>query len=161
MVKVITPVQYESPMGGLNEVRPLEISGEVKPFIDTSILNINPVDTGRPAKGRLLRCGNDSAVLQNCVKGFRHVENVPVELDDAHAYNSFTFSQKVDRVLWYSPWWVGAVSIFWCHDAYWLLFQELSLDVPSWVPFTGKTIHLIGSFIGGGSLEANLYGFYN
>lgn len=161
MVKVVTPVQYESPLGGLNEVRPMEMSGEVKPFIDTSILNINPIDNVRPAKGRLLRCGNDSAVLQNSIKGFRKVETVFAELGYGDDEIVVTFSQRVERVLWSIIVSVNCQAIIRCNDKYWLPIQYVSLTGTTLLTFANTALYFIGAHTAGGHTEANLYGFYN
>jgi hypothetical protein len=70
MPKLLTPVQYENTLDELNGVRPLELADEVKLTLDIPILNVNPVSQKRPAIGKLLRCNQRGALLQDGEKGY-------------------------------------------------------------------------------------------
>jgi len=61
MGKLITPVQHELVLDGLNEIRPLHLQKDIKRVVSLPVLNQQPVGEIK-IRGKLLRC-RDLAVV--------------------------------------------------------------------------------------------------
>lgn len=103
MAKLRTPVQYESSLAVLNDVRPLILSDTVKQQIDIGVSCINPLCESRPAIGKLIRCDTNGSLLQSDSVGFKNKETIFHVEDPCVALIVVEFSQIVHRVLVWNP----------------------------------------------------------
>ena len=71
MLRLVTPVQYEPLLDGLNQLRPLKLVDESKVVIASPIGCVNQPSKDRPAEGKLLRCNNQGGLLKQPPKDYR------------------------------------------------------------------------------------------
>lgn len=95
MVKVATPILYESALDELNRVRPLLLGDRSRLSVDLPVLSKNPVGTGRPIIGKLVRCDEQGALLNNKGNSFKNYELISLTLSSSNPTKSIEFSQRI------------------------------------------------------------------
>lgn len=93
--KLSTPVQYERGLDGLNEIRPLVLDDTVRRVVSLPIINVNPVDKPRIAKGKVLRCTQGGAVLGTKNRYYTNYEEKYYTVASGGEGIRVTFSQRV------------------------------------------------------------------
>ncbi len=160
MRRLITPVQYDSTLAGLNEIRPLTLADEVKAGLSFPILNLNPVDNNQPAKGRFLRSDHQGSLLRSLADDCPEVsyEKKDIWLESDLTF-TVSFAQKVNYVLGKMSWFELTGTIKWNTKDHWYLIKVISNTEQTFLPFRGQVMYVQGFGVSGvGTLT--LYGFY-
>lgn len=160
MIKLSTPAQYETGLDGLNDLRPLELKDEGKVVIENIVGTLNPPSKGRPAKGMMLQCNKDGALLHaDFVANHSSFELIDAWLKPGLYMVTVDWAQKVYGVLAYYYWFSLATK-----TVYWVTPDETNIkqcpyQVYTWLPFIGTTMYLRKNAATGGS-KVYLYGVY-
>lgn len=96
--KLITPVQHEPVLDGLNEIRPLQLRDDVQRVIGLPALNANPVNNPNNVRGKFLRCSQQGAILGTQNRYYDNYEEIMRERATAYEAFVITFSQIVKFV---------------------------------------------------------------
>ena len=88
-------------MDGLNEVRPLVIGEKVDNVFDIPVLDSNPVNSNKLAKGKLLRCDNNGALLKCNQIEAEFDDVITFELMPSSPHQKLRFPRPVNRILFY------------------------------------------------------------
>jgi hypothetical protein len=160
MVKIATPILFESPLDELNRVRPLKLSEKSRFSLDLPVLSKNPVGTGQPIIGKFARCDDNGALLRKNFKGFSSYELISATLTDVVSQYSLSFTQKVFAVTvnWSKT---GVVNLFrLMNNTYTVNVKNLLLAVNQFVAFNGWYMYFDAHGSGTWSIYLNVYGFY-
>ena len=154
MPKLSTPIQYESPLEILNELRPLELADKVKFNLDIPILNTNLSGIGRPANGKVACCTQGGALLKDEGLWANSEQRFVVPIYSAVPYTTFNFSVMVFGVIatYYSTTLVDWVK--WYNMDNSIAYTTLVEDEYVFLPFVGKRLRILGS--GSGSWGCSL-----
>lgn len=160
MPKLITPVQFEPSLEGLNIVRPLIMPDECKTIISYPVLCQNLPSEGKPGVGKLARCTQSGALLRDNSELPDKVYDVELEISENGEEISYTFPTKVVGVIaqWEDE--ADVIDFWWCSSDYSVLFVELRRNDFVFLPFSGKTIHFFVDSSDGWDIELRLIGFY-
>lgn len=160
MLKLITPIQYESALDGLNQVRPLSLADRGKITLDIPICNSNPVNAGRPALGKLLRCNQRGAILTNGRLGYDDYYYSTGSLSHATLTVKITFPTAVKGFIAKYAEALGTGYIARMDSTYTIQVGKLSLNDYSYFNIRGRYVYLKGF----GSIPFvfpyYVYGFY-
>jgi len=160
MPKLLTPVQYEPALDGLNEVRPLQLADEVKIALNIPVFNVNPVGKNKPVVGKLARCNQQGALLEsNKVFDLRNFEYQVKYTPFESGEFSVTFAQPIKGFLVY----------FYArsdesHNSVWvtpdgIVIKRFIYQQYMWFDFKGTI--LVHWFVGPpGSRATEFWGFY-
>lgn len=160
MPKLITPVQYEPSLEGLNVLRPLSVPDEGKTLISYPVLCQNLPSEGRPGVGKLARCTQQGALLKsNKVFADKIYErNVPLTHSSPH--RMITFPSVVYGVLVKRNPSSKPVKIYWRDNNYYNPFLLLSLDY-QYVSFMGNKMYFTtNAYDSAGESRVFVVGFY-
>lgn len=160
MRRLITPVQYEPAIGGLNEVRPLILSDEVKIALDIPILNTKPVSQERSAIGKMSRCTEQGGLLRSKLIGYENYQKITREFEEEEESQIVYFAQKVSGFyVWITS--HTSISYFrWVTYVTSVEIQDLYLAQGTWCNFSGRLLKLNAWGTGEWSLSADIYGLY-
>lgn len=160
MIKVATPILYESALDELNRVRPLLLGDRGRLSLDYPVLCKNPVGTGRPCIGKLARCDEQGALLKNTGNSFKNYEVKEIALDLINFYTCVTFTQKVSCVSVRVIGMFDASELLWIDSTYTKILKTMTVIGNYFLPFKGKTIYFYGN--GGDDMDLYfaVYGFY-
>ena len=161
MQKLVTPVQYENTLDGLNAVRPLVLADEVKPILDIPVLNANPVSENRPAIGKLLRCNQNGALVTKNHNGFKYYQTKSLEIDSPNYFNLCTFSQKVEGILLEVTDSANITAFGWFWLAGFAILEVWNLLGTTWSNFDGQSLYIKISGATPYHHYFNVHGFYN
>ena len=161
MSKLLTPTQYEDILGELNNVRPLDLSDEVKLSLDIPLFNLNTPDTDKPVVGKLVRCDNYGALLKENSENYRNVEVKEVFIVTVDTLSSVTFSQVVHGVEWEFSDEFRMDTIFWVDPNTGNPYQQLSMTGTTWINFVGKRFYLMSTGHPAAWIFGRMHGFYN
>lgn len=161
MLKLATPVQYESSIEGLNDIRPLQLADEVKIVIPCPALCRSPVTKNKPVVGRLARCSQQGALLTELQKFYTNFEYIEQDFETGNSNKLIEFSQKVSCVQ-------SKVIVVGLHDtAYWTdptyIEQIMSIyDTQTvFLPFVGTNLYIIiHILVPGFTTTYGFWGFY-
>lgn len=158
--KLITSVQYESGFDGLNEVRPLSLTDEVRCDLTIPFFNLQTVSEGKPADGRFLQC-TDSGVLivQRSNSKAKNYNDSGPRVFGGDAVQSYIL---VNRSMFVVFWWatIGpATNVFWCTPSGEFLVMGIKDD---WVfcPYAGSRFYFRASGTGGTNFRVRIQSFY-
>jgi len=70
MSKLLTPVHYSPGFDALNEPRPLQVTDKLDIHLANLIGNSNPIGDIAPARGKIIQCDNQGALLCKNSAGF-------------------------------------------------------------------------------------------
>jgi len=158
MRKLATPVQYESTLEGLNEVRPLQLKGEGKIVIPYPVLCSNPPTKDRPAVGKLTRCSQQGALLAGRRVVYESAEYITEDFEGGDGDKLIRFSQQVKYVVsmvvvagfWYTA--------FWTDSTYTIQFKDIHDTNGVYIPFRGIDLYI--SVVVAPPIGATTIGFY-
>jgi len=160
MIKLITPVQYQEPLGELNSVRPLLLADEIKHVIDYPVLSRQPATSGSPIEGRLLRCTEQACpviVPDNTEKQYdQYAKTFEVGAETW----AIDFGRKVDYVqvrssLYQRIDWLGQTTPDYTQKIF-----EIPENSMTFLPFKGQVIHFWANTDMGASGVLIVWGFY-
>lgn len=161
MRKLLTPVQYEPSLEGLNAIRPLQLADEGKIAISYPVLCHNPPTEGRPAFGKLARCtptGSLVSYKSNDISDYEYIQKVFVF---GTTQIVITFAQKVSLVLCIVESALSVTETWWSDPTYTRHFKAIHLIDPTFLNFSGVDLYVIGAFFPSfGNLTIGFYGFY-
>lgn len=158
--KLLTPVQFEPVLGGLNKARPLSLVDEGRVILSDPVLDMIPVDDDRPVQGKFLRGNGESAPRfnPNLYTDYHFAEHA-IEASDYYNYEP-VYDPPVQGILlevgmftepcwcdWYDP----TITIF--------LKRYIGLGC-YWIPFVGSKICIRLKTGIGGALGVRVYAFY-
>lgn len=158
--KLLTPVQYESVLGGLNKARPLSLSDEGRVILSSPVLNANPVSDKKSVQGKLLRSNSGSSPKFNpkvyTSYQHEHFDGVPGP-EQPLVYN---FDPLVEAVLLNIVQLSATCYVRWKNSIYGVILVQYSTVGGHWIPFMGNNLFLTVFYAGAGQVEFDLYGFY-
>lgn len=160
MVKLITPVQYEQGLDGLNQVRPLTLVDESKAVIALPFGCINPPSKDRPAEGRLLRCDNQGAILSRKPNHLIPTDIAEYNYDAGFKYVFHTFNR---RIKCFNIWVFNHQNVMYFDwDVFWggATIKDLSLDEVNACIHGQRYAYFKFFILAGGVLEYYIQGFY-
>jgi hypothetical protein len=160
MVKVATPILYESSLDELNRVRPLKLSDRNRLSFGLPVLSKNPVGTGRPIIGKFARCDNNSALLRNAGNSFKNFESYIIRFTSDEDKQCFTFAHNVFGILLQVVYILLYDELDWCNSNYSYSFYEITKVGNYFLPFKGKVLYMDASVDGDNDIWAYLFGFY-
>jgi len=160
MVKVATPILYESSLGELNRVRPLQLSEKSRFSLDLPVLCKNPVGTDRPIIGKLARCDERGALLRNTGNSFKNYQIENLNLYYWYDHAQITFSQKIFGVLIKFTKSAQATSITLKDSLYNEVVWIAEVAGCYFIPFAGRNMYFQGFGAGQWSMMLSIYGFF-
>ena len=160
MLKVGTPILYESALDELNRVRPLQLSDRIKLALDYPVLCSNPVGVGSPAIGKLARCDEQGALLKRSLNSSTNYEKIDAILSPANRRGCFVFSQKVNYVELQITQLLGGRYLYWCNSNYSVAYNYYNANGLYFIPFKGQVMYFLYNYIAGANCIFSLYGFY-
>lgn len=160
MPRLATPVMYESALAGLNDIRPLELGDECRNAVSYPVGTSNPIDTDRPAIGKLVRCNEQGSLLRDIEKWAIHYEYIIRYSSVAVPLFHITFARRVKGVIVKYENVVSISSAYWCDVAGDIHYVRFTSTVFKFLPFVGRAfnIHCVGMGDWNGIIY--LYGFY-
>lgn len=159
MSKLITPGQFEPALDGLNQVRPLILSDEVKQSIDCPVGSMNPPNSDKIIQGTMSRCTKNGASLVNGIDGLNTQYIIPEVFGFGDTtihtliFPSFAMHVFVEVTQ------LGAVEVYWCSPAGVILSGYLATGIYDMQAHGVK--FCFRKEIVGDPAAINLYGFYN
>jgi hypothetical protein len=160
MVKIATPILFESPLDELNRVRPLKLSEKSRFSLDLPVLSKNPVGTGQPIIGKFARCDDNGALLNNKVNSIKQYEVYEKVIGWSGYVASVTFSKKVSCVLVEIIEANSLSYLAWCQWNYSNLYKQMVSEGVYFLPFKGEHIYFLGEGEEYWVCYFNVYGFY-
>jgi len=160
MVKIASPIQYESSLDELNRVRPLRLGVQSKLSLDYPVLCKNPVGISRPVIGQLARCNEQGALLKNTGNSFRNYELLTATLTYSLDWHKFTFSQKVFAVTLMFTASGTWRDLYLTGDTYLIIIKTFTAVGTYFIPFTGLYIWFRQLALPSTVKYLNIYGFY-
>ena len=161
MPKLLTPVQYEPSLEGLNVVRPLHLADEAKPIISYPVLCKNPPTKDRPVVGKLARCTQQGALASDKRVVYDTWEYIEKQFTWTTRQHHIAFSQVVYPVH------CNIVSInlinaiAWTDSTYTKIYQLLDLVVDTMLWFKGVNLYIRTIMASPPAfLTLGFYGFY-
>lgn len=159
MPKLLTPTQYESALDGLNDVRPLSLTDEVKNALELPVLNVNPVDKDKSVVGKLARCNEQGALLKDSgiwANDFQDFMFLIFPHDES--IKTASFAQVVKAVILEITGLIMANELWWCAENG-DKFIAYRLDGTYFIPFYGD-IFRIHKLYKQATLTVKIYGFF-
>jgi hypothetical protein len=160
MLKIATPIIFESSLEGLNALRPLFLTDHSRFLLDYSIACLNPANRIRPAVGKFLRNTDGGALLSNRVCKYPNVESLTYNFDAAHALYTYNFSQCVSFVNVYPYNKVGIPFLWWTDPSGAIELFGLSNMKSTPIVVRGCSFTIWVDFSLGTSISVKLDGFY-
>lgn len=158
--KLLTPVQYESVLSGLNDIRPLSLSDEGRMSLSIPVLNAEPVSNEKTARGKFLRCHNGSALISDSVSYSQYQLKqkfvVPAQLN----ISTFTFDPPVNYVIIYVDGLDPPKIIHWVQPVSYEVLASYEAVGTYSIRFSGTDITIQVPAAGPGPVEYELRGFY-
>lgn len=147
MSKLVSPAQYESTLGVLNQVRPLRLAGKIKQTIDIPVLNLNPPSASRPAIGKLARCDKQGALLRANSDSYGFTAyNAQSRIGYADYYATVELDRRVLGVhIYYRTRPAAGTKLYWCNDAG-IDFKECIYHQWAWLEFNGYRFKMRRTF---------------
>lgn len=160
MGKLITPVQYERRLDGLNEIRPLVFDDTIRRVISLPVLNSVSVNSSPIAKGKVLRCKN-GAVLGTLNRYYNDYQEKQWDEDDTGSrYYTVLWSQRVKLVQIEIALRIPPSSFTFYDSTYEINLGNWFETGIYYYPFVGDTMYLKTIAIGTGHIAFYLQGFY-
>lgn len=160
MPKLMTPIQYEPSLEGLNAVRPLQLLDEGKSIISYPVLCKNAPSEGRPAIGKFARCSQQGALLKKSNTLFHNLESNFFPISENTPLEHYIFQQKVYKVTIRYTDGYGTTGVWWCNYDGSIHFTELPFGVWMTLPFVGRSFHIVGEGVAYWQGTVILFGFY-
>lgn len=160
MGKLITPVQHELVLDGLNEIRPLQLQDEVKRVVSLPVVNANPANKSNIARGKFLRCDNGAMLATNKVYYNNYQEKQWDEDDTDSRYYTVLWNPPVKLVQIEIVLRIPPSSISFYNSTYTTVLKNCNAVGMYYYPFVGDTQYLKTIAIGTGHIAFYLYGFY-
>lgn len=161
MRRLLTPVQYEPLLEGLNAIRPLQLADEGKIVIPYPILCHNPPTEGRPASGKLARCTSTGSLVTHKSNDLNHYEYIERAFSFAAQDQLITFAQKVSVVWCVRVVYVTITGVWWSDPTYTKLIQNIGASLRTQIWFKGTDLYVHSIFTFPFSiLTMGFYGFY-
>lgn len=160
MPKLITPVQFEPSLDGLNIIRPLIMPDECKTVISHPVLCQNLPSEGKPGVGKLARCTQDGALLGDNSEFASNVYGGTLAMSGVTSCRTFTFPMRVKAAIAKVFTEEEAATFFWCSSDCLTNYKQLSETVYTFLPFVGTVMQF--KMVGGSEEETflRIYGFY-
>lgn len=160
MPKLITPVQFEPSLDGLNIVRPLIMPDEGKTVISYPVLCKNLPSEGKPGVGKLARCTQDGALLRDNLEFASNRYYGALSLSGLSPCRTFTFPMRVKAVSVLPVTEEPAATFYWCSSDCSNNYKQLSDTVYTFLSFVGTVMQF--KMVGGTEEETYIliYGFY-
>lgn len=161
MAKLATPVQYESSIEGLNDIRPLQLRDEGKIVIPCPVLCRNPVTKNRPVVGQLARCSQQGALLSGKRLHYDTHEYLTADFDFFNDQKLIQFSQKVScvqsKVIDVGVW----ATAFWTDPTYIIEIMDIYDIYTVFLPFVGTDLYIrVACPVPGITTTLGFWGFY-
>lgn len=160
MPKLITPVQFEPSLDGLNIVRPLIMPDECKTIISYPVLCQNLPSEGKPGVGKLARCTQAGALLRDNTEFGDKIYNGSLALSGLSPCRAFVFPMKVAGVSVLAVTEETAATFYWCSPDCVNNYKQVSETAYTFLSFVGTNMR----FKGVGLTEEETYllikGFY-
>lgn len=160
MVKLASPVQYESPLEGLNDVRPLQLADVGKIVLPTPVLCKNLPTVNKPAVGRLVRCTQQGALLRDNSEFADKVKSARLDIMDYRIPKKYTFPMKVYGVIAKYFIQMHSFEIVWCSPDGANEYIALSVTDYLFLPFVGTDIWFMSVGENAGFGYIAIKGFY-
>lgn len=160
MIKIASPVQYESSLDELNRVRPLNLSVQSKLSLDYPVLCKNPVGVGQPAISRLLGCNEQGALLRNKGNSFHNYQLVLATLTYELDWCEIDFSQKVFAVILSFTATGTWRNLFLTASIYSVRLRTFTQVGTYFIYFTGLKMHFQQLALASTKKYLSVYGFY-
>ncbi|MBA7474041.1 hypothetical protein ES707_09388 [subsurface metagenome] len=160
MPKLATPVQYESALEGLNDIRPLQLAEESKIVIPYPVLCKNPPSKGRPAVGKLARCSEQGALLKSNILLLDKLYTFFVHIHEYNTLISVMFPNRVYGVAARYNQIEKASTTYWSSDTGVAHIDRLVADKYIFLPFIGKIIYFKGYGSVGWIASIDIRGLY-
>lgn len=157
--KLITPVQYERGLEGLNEIRPLVLDDTIRRVVSLPVLNSVSVNGSPVVKGKVLRCHNGAA-LGTLNRYYNAIQIQGWDEDETmNQYYEVKWSPPIKFIL-IEIILREAPSSFTFYDS------TYTINCGNWksvgiyyFPFVGDTMYMKTIALPAGHIEFNLYGF--
>ncbi len=160
MPKLATPIQYEDSLDELNQLRPMSLTDEGKIELAIPTLNVNPVDSGRPVIGKLLRCNQVGSLVGNSSIGYSNVEQFIHMFIMPPRHKLFEFSQKVFAVVIQGTEITGSADAIWTDSTYTATYATAIADASIVIPFVGDKLYIRADVIITGAYRVDVKGYY-
>ena len=160
MLKLATPIQYEDSLDELNTIRPLSLTDEGKIELVIPILNVNPVSSGRPVIGKLLRCNQVGSLVGNSSIGYSNVQELSHIFSTPPRTWLCQFSQVVSVVVLRGTILVGSPVTWWSDSTYTAQYASVVGNTFIIIRFVGDKLYLYCADPVGGVQGINVKGYY-
>lgn len=160
MVKVATPILYESALDELNRVRPLYLGDRSRLSIDLPVLSKNPVGTGRPIIGKFARCDEQGALLKNVGNSFHNYTYDLEYLNSGNPTLTLIYSQKALGVVFRLIKTGVAYVFFFMDSTFTKALWTTGSSGSYYMPFKGYRMYLRGTGSGNWAWTVHIYRFY-
>lgn len=157
--KLITPVQYEQGFEGLNTLRPLSLTDTVRRVVSVPIVNANPVDKPRIARGKFLRCSQQGAMLGTIPRSLTLRGQDVYTIGDDWQHRTYNFSHRIVLIYIYVLRVSGDGSVRWWNEDYDIIIQDIMSAGCFYWPFNGFTLYIGFNGYGEGSTKFYIYWF--
>lgn len=161
MLKLTAPIQYEPSLEGLNAIRPLRLRDESRILVPCPVLCINPPTKDKPAIGKLARCSQQGALLNDKQKVLTNYEYIEREFPYGLPNQQITFAQEVSPVWCKVLSYIGVTDLFWTDPTYTIDIQAILLIAYTFLQFRGSDLYVRGVVsVPFGHLTMGFWGFY-
>jgi len=160
MIKVATPILYESSLDELNRIRPLRLADKSRFSFDYPVLCSNPVNSNRPAISKLARCDKQGSLVKNVGNSYKNAETINIYEQDYYPLPYYTFSRKVSSCLLTITHITYQDMFAWTDNEYDNWFVTYRYAGNYFLSFTGQTIYFYPQFVEGWYISGKLTGFY-
>lgn len=160
MRKLRTPLQYESMLDELNEIRPLQVSDIVRQSICMPVCNRLAKSISKASDGVFVKGTQHGHILTKNVKELTQYQSEQRAIGAGQHNLIFDFSQPVYKVIIYVQVLIKVNRLYWGWVGSEFAIQDINSLGTHHINFVGDSI-CINTAIGvGGLINITVYGFY-